>query len=548
MATTVTIAGVDRTSLVIFGTLFVDKDDAVETCRFEVQSNTIDAAVYRPAVGNAVRIEEDGSLIFGGEIEVVDDRATAQPDYGDTSIHVEAMGYHVLPKRLFVTATYASTDTASMAANIATLLNTYFGVTNLTPGPDGPTLPALTFDHVYAFDVLEQITKMSGYPWRINGDKEFAIGAPGVLTGPAFSDANAFAIQHFSWTKSRILRATRVWTKVGTSGSITRTETHTGNGVRVNFYLDVAPSIAPTEVIETVGGVPTTYPVPGARWGYNSTRLRLEELLGGPLAVGNTIAYTYTVDYPAWCKAETEADIDADDLFEVAYEYPDVIDLAQGVALADGHLTQQTTQPKIVTLRTREVNVYPWLKCTISFPDRTTTGDYLVRSTRISQHAKSSVTKSLLSELDLYEGTTNTSSWMDFWRQRMSLAGGSSSAAAGGSIIIQQGVKSHTWATSRSRGLRTASYANAVDYLAFVPATDQTVNVRVEVKTDAAGTSVTPRIWNQTDSSAAVTGSSSTSTSWAAQTLTFSAVANKEYRLQILGGNANASIYAVGTS
>lgn len=62
-----------------------------------------------------------------------------------------------------------------------------------------------------------------------------------------------------------------------------------------------------------------------------------------------------------------------------------------------------------------------------------------------------------------------------------------------------------------------------------------------------AATSVTCRIYNVTDGSAAVTGSASTSTTAASETLTITmASGNKSYRLECTGSNTTNDVFAWG--
>lgn len=104
---------------------------------------------------------------------------------------------------------------------------------------------------------------------------------------------------------------------------------------------------------------------------------------------------------------------------------------------------------------------------------------------------------------------------------------------------------------SRESGHRTASYLPVPSYVEVEldPAklVGFTVQARVERKTLNAATSVTARIYNVTTAAVAATGSVSTSTTWAAETIVFVPVAGaNKYRLEIIGGNADADILAIG--
>lgn len=112
---------------------------------------------------------------------------------------------------------------------------------------------------------------------------------------------------------------------------------------------------------------------------------------------------------------------------------------------------------------------------------------------------------------------------------------------------------------SRSRGVRGVTGAltiNAVDWLDLeldgTKLAGFTVRVRVEVRTDAVGTSVTPRVQNITDATTAVTGSACTSVAQdyqgtnQIQTLSFTPAAGlKKYRLQLTAGDNAADVYGI---
>ncbi len=74
------------------------------------------------------------------------------------------------------------------------------------------------------------------------------------------------------------------------------------------------------------------------------------------------------------------------------------------------------------------------------------------------------------------------------------------------------------------------------------------VRARVEAKTANAGTSVTPRIRNITDSTTLVTGSAETSTSFVEQLLDMTPLTSgtKKYRLQGTTNNATNDVWLFG--
>jgi len=100
-----------------------------------------------------------------------------------------------------------------------------------------------------------------------------------------------------------------------------------------------------------------------------------------------------------------------------------------------------------------------------------------------------------------------------------------------------------------------ASAQDAIDYLDVeidgTKLAGFTVQARVEVRSGAAGTSVTPKIRNVTDSSDAIVGTACSATTWggtnSVQTLGFTPVTGiKKYRLQLTPSNTTNPVWGIG--
>lgn len=543
MAVTIAIGGTDKSAAVLLGSLRITKDDAVETCSFTTRGADLTVGAYRPALGATVRIEQDSYLLFGGTVDEVRDRASDGLNAGVTEVDATCVGYHVLPTYVSVTATYvAGADLLEVADDLCDILGTYYGVTNVGADSGGPILPAISWDHVPVADALQQLVDFSGgvYQWRINGDKGFAMAVAGDISGPTFTDSNARVIRSFGWSRSRTKRATRVYAKCGKDGdgSTARTQRWIGDGTRTAFYLDVEPSVAPVKVTENES---TEYSVPGALWTYDPVRCVL--LRDSALPGSDTADATYTVTFPAWCKAEIESELDAGHLYEAQYHYPDVTVLDTGVALAQGILDQQRETPKRVTLQTLQTDIYPWMTCNLSFATRTISGDYLVRRVAITSALGVAGTRSnaLLYEVELWETAGRT--WRDYWTR----IGG---AAMGGlnprGVSVISGGASHVWGNDRRGGEISDTWVPVSNYLDWVAPDGDEISVIVERRTDDADTTVTARIYDLTASAAAKTGTATSATSWTEEVLTFTPISGHKYQLQVVGSDTGAAVYCVG--
>jgi hypothetical protein len=103
---------------------------------------------------------------------------------------------------------------------------------------------------------------------------------------------------------------------------------------------------------------------------------------------------------------------------------------------------------------------------------------------------------------------------------------------------------------SRSIAISGTGYQDAVDYLDFVmpdaASTGGTYAAKIDLLCESGSTTITPRIRNITDSSDAVVGSASSSTSWTTQTLTFTPASGKTYRLQVVKSDDLNACWAIG--
>lgn len=96
----------------------------------------------------------------------------------------------------------------------------------------------------------------------------------------------------------------------------------------------------------------------------------------------------------------------------------------------------------------------------------------------------------------------------------------------------------------------TTGYQDAYDYLDFEITTTNysglSYTAEVDVRTDSTGVSITPRIYNVTDSTTLATGSANTATSWARDSFAFTPTVAKRYRLQFIKGSSTANAYGIG--
>jgi hypothetical protein len=106
---------------------------------------------------------------------------------------------------------------------------------------------------------------------------------------------------------------------------------------------------------------------------------------------------------------------------------------------------------------------------------------------------------------------------------------------------------------SRDRGLDGTGAQDAIDYQEIELDGDLlagfTIRARVQIKTENAGTTITPQIWDVTTAAVLVTtgGSASASLVWASQDLVLTLPpAVRRYKLQFVKSNANFQVWGIG--
>jgi len=103
---------------------------------------------------------------------------------------------------------------------------------------------------------------------------------------------------------------------------------------------------------------------------------------------------------------------------------------------------------------------------------------------------------------------------------------------------------------SRRYTVQSTGYQDAFDARPFIipdtPSSGATYKVKVSLKTADPATTITPRIRNITDATDAAVGTAEDATSFTEQTLTFTPVVGKEYRLQFVKSNDDAPAWGFG--
>jgi len=524
MALTFQINGTDRRNKLRDGTLTVEKYFGVEvlTCQI-VEKSTPGASAFRPTLGQSIYVKDGTDLVFGGTI-VERREETVWQGAGVPSLTLNtltAKSYETLADTIVVDRyVVASQGVLTTAAALCTTYLVPLSISNIGTTSGGPTLPALEFDHQPLSAIFNQLTELSGYPWRINGDKQFGFLAPGDLTAPAASESTAYD-DGFVVEQSRVQRVTRLFLRTGGTGTVTHTESRTLNGVQTTFLLNVEPKDAPTVVTEN--GSPQT--IGGGTWTYNSTLKAIVRSSGG--TNGHAISVSYPVEFPAWLRV-WDASVQAAagtwvtaSLVDAIVEASEQTDLAQAKAWGDSELARRVAQPLTVSFVTRTKGYYPLQQVSLTFADSNVSGNYLVQSVRVDARDDDNV----LYTVTGVEGTTLNENWFEFFKQR----GGTSSG--GVAVVGSAGSSGSTTAGTaplrlalggdnyfRDNSSDWADISNAIP-LAGSAALAGSYTLRTpRYVVGGGGTSLELRLYDTTNASVVASVSGTTSSTWATAT------------------------------
>jgi hypothetical protein len=262
VALTLTINGVDKTSLLKDGSLDIEKNGPTESLRLDVlvkADNT--ASAYRPTVGQTVILEHNADLLGGGPIVRVEDRRLGGNTGTVTRITVR--DWLFLAEQIIIEDRWFPAQGAFTLFN--GLITTYLadkGVTNISSATSGgPTLPDLFVKGETLLSVFLQITEQTGYPFRINADKECALVEPGTLAGPVtLTPVNM--LDGATWSQDELIQANRLHMTTGTpeagAGPITFHETHIADGTMKCFPVNVIPNRTLVGRIDNAAGYTST--------------------------------------------------------------------------------------------------------------------------------------------------------------------------------------------------------------------------------------------------------------------------------------------------
>lgn len=424
------VNGVPRNDFVRYRTLQIRKDGSIESARLEFLDQ---AGVFGVYDGDTLHITQDGGLEFGGAVVNVRVQTLDKSAHGTRITVVDAQGWRFEAEDLVVSIELPAQSLLQSVAAVFPYMAAK-GWTNISAPSGGPALPALSFTRQTVAAIFDELQKLSGWPWRVNGDRWCAFTQPGSLTAPVeFTDqAPSVVLTGLTWSRDRLRYATRVLATTGGSGQVPYTDTQTGNGTWRRFPLSVFPQAEapPTAVVE--GG--TSHPIGGGRWSYDA----LDGVVVATTAVGAGVAVvtTYDVALPATVRVFDPSTRAADGSWAYAAVIDALLtaseqtDLTQALAWATAELQTRQRNPKGVELSTFAQGLYPWQMARVSFPAKDVDGYFLIQSTLLTDVGTRRGTPRI--DLTLLEGDAIGRDWTLYFKERKGATGGGGRVATGG--------------------------------------------------------------------------------------------------------------------
>lgn len=384
MAITLTIAGVDKTSLLVRGSLsWSDNLNARNTCSFELVSTD---GSYRPAVGAIVVIANGATKVFAGSIDSYEE----EKGEGNSSLwySVDCVDYNQLLDRHLVAQAYDGDTLGDIVADILANFLAGEGVT-ATQVQTGPTITRAVFNYVSATAAFDELADASGFAWWIDYDKGLhfcdrtANAAPFSLTD---SSANFRALKV---RRTREQYRNKQYIRGGQALTASRSETLTGDGKTRVF--PVAYPVGTTPTI-TLGGASKTVGIRGVDTGKDfywnkGEREITQDDAGTLLTSASNLVIGYQGLYPILLAASDDSAVASmaaseggTGVYEVITSAPEVDSDTMATEKANGLLRKYGRVPRYIEFETDSDGLFAGQLLPVTLTAHALSGSYFIES------------------------------------------------------------------------------------------------------------------------------------------------------------------------
>jgi hypothetical protein len=407
--------------------------------RFSAILDILDDAPI-PALGEALRVTENGTPIFSGVVEAVQHQAVIATT--DLSVEVSALDYSIFPSwRIVPSLTVAATYVRGILEALVDYLTPY-GVTLYPDQQDGPSMPTMTWEYRTVADILEELSRSTGMFWQINHEKHLVMWFPWDLHGPFdIIDGDGHVVGDIVVTPQDVEYANRLIVRAGPPTPVQVEDRYQGDGTRVTW-----PVSAPVVSHDNTVRIMTTWdgwwdetlgPDATFDWVFDAvanTVTRVRTSATPPPSSSTNPAmdadwqgwFTFMADQQVIAIADDVAGQAARGLREKFVQESGVTTIGQAQALADGLLARHSRPLRQVEYTTRiAAPIGPGLWQTLQVARRDLDGQFVVTEMTIQM---STVYPMLLRTVTLQEGVVVgpartdidvpfQGSWRDLYRQ-----------------------------------------------------------------------------------------------------------------------------------
>lgn len=409
MALGLTLAGVDKSSLVEVGSLRLSaRLNARSRLSFSLILGSGDSASTAPGTevvlttGDGILTEAGGDLLtesgdalatetgdrwFGGFVDSATEALVIDGNTATIRYEIEAVSYDALCDRRLVAATYES-PTQTLSTIVSDVVTNYLTGDGLTTAnvDTGPVIDRLKFNYEPASRVFDELANITGYAWWVDENKALWFKPRSGVAAPITIDStNARRVTVSRTTETyrnkQLIRA-------GVDLTASRTENLTGDGTRKAFTLAYPVGAAPTTI--TVGGVGKTIGIRGVDTGkdwYYQIGDAVVSQDDGAAAVGAgvAIAITYQGQFPILVNAQNDAQITSQattsntaGIYEAIDERPNLNDDAAASDVATGLLRRYGAIPRRLSFETDTAGLKPGQLLGATFTPHGVSGSWLV--------------------------------------------------------------------------------------------------------------------------------------------------------------------------
>jgi hypothetical protein len=378
-------------------------------------------ATYRPARDVEIIITRDGTRIFGGYTDLIRETSIGGEPFFPIEYSIDC-----------IEIAEGTTLHAALTALVSELSD--YGVTLDAGQVTGPNLPLIQYDAMSVAAILNEISTITGYIWRIDYNNVLKAYLPGTDVAPfnvvEFAQPETW-FGDISLEPARTNYANRVLLRFGT-GSQEVIDNFTGNGATTAFPINYFPLVAHRGYVNVggtvdangnvVGGANETLSIGGGgTWDYTPATGVVTRT--SAVTAGAVVNFQYTAQFPITFEANDITE--QPPVRDVIVTAPNIFNVGAAEQAAFAVLPRYTAQPRIAHYKTFNHGLKVGMEQTITVTRRGLAG-FVGYITDISVHHLEG--DHMQYTVTVLEGTLLQHSWRDVYGEWTELGGGGGAA------------------------------------------------------------------------------------------------------------------------